>query len=70
MGTISGTTWVSPIKFIDNIGAGDGNRTRDVQLGNCFGNPMVTGFRGFPLRTEAQNSAKTRTFRTLSAPGS
>ena len=44
------------------------NRTRDVQLGNCVGNPIVTGFRGFPLRKKAQKRAKKRTFRTLSAP--
>jgi hypothetical protein len=30
---------------------------------------MVTGFRGLLLRTDAQNPAKKRTFRTLSAPG-
>ncbi len=33
------------------------NRTRDIQFGICFGDPIVTGFRGFPLRKKAQNSA-------------
>ncbi len=45
------------------------HRTRDVQLGNYVGNPMVTGFAGLTVRIKAPGPAKNRTFRTLSAPG-